>query len=110
MESNKTAVQRAIDTLQYDKSICADGDTRARSIYQKCIHTLESLLPVEKQQIIQAHTEGQALIFGVFKDRFKTDWSGVENVISNARSGKDNDVDSEQYYSSTYNPSSDGQR
>jgi len=67
------------------------------------VSIIKQFLPIEKQQIIQAHTEGQALIVKSIKESLKgIDVSKTETEIEKSRSGNDNDMQSELYFNQTF--------
>ena len=89
---NKTAMQQLIEWINE-----TPPQTRHACLYVKCIE----LLSTEKQQIISAHIEGQALSVQTFKEQSGMPMPETTLQIELARN-EGNDINAEQYYSTTY--------
>ena len=62
---------------------------------------IDDLLPKERQDIIDAHTEGQALIFSTVQKYFGR-FDKTKAEVEKARNW-DNDVNALDYFTQTYN-------
>ena len=55
---SKTSLREAISKIDSEVLLLSEGDSRARSIFNKAKSILESLLPVEQRHIEDAYREG----------------------------------------------------
>ncbi len=102
---NKTVLQSAIEALNNSASADTTHPHHARLIYS-IVEQLTRLIPLEKQQIIEAHGAGQILIHDLFKEnlakyipKLNMEASSVE--VEKTRNGEP-DIQAEHYFISKY--------
>lgn len=101
-----TAIQELIAQLKKlsPSPIATDASVSAKGFHeglQWAILKATSLLDKEREQIVKAHTEGQALIVGLCEEHLGGFDETMEE-IKKARSGNDNDVKAEDYFTNTF--------
>lgn len=88
--------------LQSQREICIkSGNQVEADTLNGHISVATELLAKEKQDIIDAHTEGQALIIGILNERFNGQFIETFAEIEKARNG-DNDIKATDYFTQKY--------
>ena len=108
---NKTALQQLkenweqkqkelIEAFEDDKIVDVHF-TAANKAISAFLKDIERLLPMEREQIEEAHIEGQVLIFGLIKD-FIPQWDFSESVLEIEKARVEGDEKAKDYFTSKY--------